>query len=72
MVPFITEDNFTTSGEVWITLKCNQTAKNITVNINDIEVLEHSVTVTQLHSKEDLRIQVCAIRRRPFDTCITA
>lgn len=58
LVPFITEDNFTTSGEVWITLKCNQTAKNITVNINDIEVLEHSVTVTQLHSKEDLRIQV--------------
>jgi hypothetical protein len=66
------EDNFTTSGEVWITLECLQTAKNITVNINDIEVLEHSVKVRQLHSKEDIKIQVCVIRRRPFDTCITS
>jgi hypothetical protein len=56
------EDNFTTSGELWITMKCLQAAKNITVNINDIEVLEHSVEVTELHPKEGLRIQVCVIK----------
>ena len=61
MVPFILEDNFTTSGEVWIILKCLQTAKNITVNINDIEVFENSVKVTQLNATEDRRIQVYVI-----------
>jgi hypothetical protein len=71
-VPFILEDNFTTSGEVWITLQCHQAATNITVNINDIEVVENSVKVTQLHPKEDLRIQVCVVKGTPFDTCITA
>ena len=65
LVPFILEDNFTTSGEVWITVKCLQAAKNITVNINDIEVLENSVKVTQLHHKEDLRFPVCVIKGIP-------
>ncbi|PNF34108.1 Aminopeptidase N [Cryptotermes secundus] len=58
LVPFIMEDNFTTSGEVWITLKCLEAADNITLNINDIEVQESSVKVTQLHPKKDLSIQV--------------
>lgn len=58
LVPFIMEDNYTTSGDVWITMKCLQAAKNITVNINDIVVLEQSVEVTQLHPKEGHRIQV--------------
>jgi hypothetical protein len=65
LVPFILEDNFTTSGEVWIIVKCQQVAKNITVNINDIEVLENSVKVIQLHPKEDLGIQVCVIKGIP-------
>jgi hypothetical protein len=65
-VPFIAEDNFTTSGEVWITLMCLQTARNITVNINDIEVLEHSVKVTQLQPKEGIKIQVCVSRGDPL------
>jgi aminopeptidase N len=52
------EDNFTTSGEVWIILKCVQAAKNITVNINDIEVFENSVKVTPLNTTENLRIRV--------------
>ena len=71
-MPFILEDNFTTSGEVWITLECVQAANNITVNINDIEVFEDSVKVTQLNSTEDLRIRVCVIKGTPLDPCITA
>jgi predicted RNA-binding protein associated with RNAse of E/G family len=65
LVPFILEDNFTTSGEVWIIVKCHQAPKNITVNINDIEVLENSVKVIQLHPKEDHGIQVCVIKGIP-------
>jgi hypothetical protein len=61
-VPFIVEENFTTSGEVWIMLKCLEAAENITLNINDIEVQEGSVKVTQLQPKEDLNIQVCIFR----------
>jgi hypothetical protein len=56
------EDNFTTSGEVWITLKCLEAADNITLNINDIEVQEDTVKVTQLHPKKDLSIQVCTVK----------
>lgn len=56
------EDNFTTSGEVWITLKCLEAADNITLNINDIEVQESSVKVMQLHPKKDLSIQVCIVK----------
>jgi hypothetical protein len=64
LVPFIMEDNFTTSGEVWITLHCLEAAQNITLNINDIEVNEEAVKVMQLHPKEDINIQVCPLRRR--------
>jgi len=70
LVPFILEDNFTTSGEVWIIVKCLEAAKNITVNINDIEVLEDSVKVTQLHPKEDLGIQVCVTKGIPSKSFI--
>jgi hypothetical protein len=56
------EDNFTTSGEVWIILKCLEVADNITLNINDIEVQEGSVKVTQLHPKTDFNIQVCTVK----------
>jgi hypothetical protein len=62
LVPFILEENFTTSGEVWIMLKCLEAAENITLNINDIEVQENSVKVVQLHPKKDLNIQVCTVR----------
>jgi hypothetical protein len=55
------EENFTTSGEVCIMLKCLEAAENITLNINDIEVQENSVKVTQLHPKKDLNIQVCKL-----------
>lgn len=61
-MPFILEENFTTSGEVWIMLKCLEAAENITLNINDIEVQENSVKVVQLHPKKDLNIQVCTVR----------
>jgi hypothetical protein len=56
------EENFTTSGEARIMLKCLEAADNITLNINDIEVQESSVTVTQLHPKKNLSIQVCTIK----------
>jgi hypothetical protein len=56
------EGNFTTSGEVWIMLKCLEAADNITLNINDIEVQEGSVKVTQLYPKKDLSIQVCTVK----------
>ncbi|XP_021919195.1 aminopeptidase N-like isoform X1 [Zootermopsis nevadensis] len=58
LVPFIVEDNFTVSGEVWIRLKCLEAAQNITLNINDIEVNEGAVKVTQLHPKEIINVQV--------------
>jgi hypothetical protein len=58
------EDNFTTSGEVWITLKCVEAAQNITLNINDIKVDEKAVKVTQLRLKQNINIQVCLLRRR--------
>jgi hypothetical protein len=63
-VPFILEDNFTTSGEVWIMLKCYEAAHNITLNINDIEIYEDAVKVMHLHPKGNLSIQVCTIRKR--------
>jgi hypothetical protein len=62
-VPFILEENFTTSGEVWIMLKCLEAAENITLNINDIEVQENSVKVVQLHPKKDVNIEVCTVRK---------
>ncbi|XP_069682405.1 aminopeptidase N-like isoform X1 [Periplaneta americana] len=58
LVPFILEDNFTTAGEVWIDLECLEAANNVTLNINDIEVYEDAVQVTQLLQKGNLTIQV--------------
>nr|CAD7580597.1 unnamed protein product [Timema californicum] len=47
LMPFISEGNFSTSGEVWILVRCDSPTQNITLNINDIGILESSVKVTE-------------------------
>nr|CAD7454444.1 unnamed protein product [Timema tahoe] len=47
LMPFISEGNFSTSGEVWILVRCDSPTQNITLNINDIGILENSVKVTE-------------------------
>ncbi|PSN50126.1 Aminopeptidase N [Blattella germanica] len=55
LVPFIIEGNFTTDGEVWISLKCHEEAYNVTLNINDIEIHEDAV---QLMTQTNKSLQV--------------
>lgn len=45
ILPFITEDNFTFAGEVWVKLDVKSSTNNVTIHINELDILDYSIKV---------------------------
>lgn len=64
IMPFITEDNFTTNGEVIITLHSTENTNSITMHINDIIIHEKEVKVTNANDEGS---QVIAVMSHTYN-----
>lgn len=45
ILPFITEDNFTFAGEVWVKLYVKSSTNNVTIHIHELDILDYSIKV---------------------------
>lgn len=45
ILPFITEDNFTFAGEVWVKLDVKSSTNNVTIHIHELDILDYSIKV---------------------------
>lgn len=57
-MPFIEPNNFTTLGEVTISLNCTEDTDRIVFHINDITIHEKFVTVTETKKDQTLDIPI--------------
>lgn len=64
IMPFIWEGNFTTNGEVIITLNATEDTNKISMHINDIKINEKGVTITDAF---DASAQIFAVMEHKYD-----
>ncbi|KAK7788600.1 hypothetical protein R5R35_008941 [Gryllus longicercus] len=48
LMPFLSPGNFTAAGEVWVWLNCSEAARNVTLNVNELEVELASAALLEL------------------------
>lgn len=51
ILPFITEDNFTFAGEVWVKLDVKSSTNNVTIHIHELDILDYSIKVMGIDEK---------------------
>lgn len=56
LIPFLTEGNFTTGGEIWVTVSCVEPSNTVVFNNNNITIDAESVTLQDLKSGQFLPI----------------
>lgn len=56
LIPFLTEGNFTTGGEIWVTMSCVEPSNTVVFNNNNITIDAESVTLQDLKSGQFLPI----------------
>ncbi|XP_031337814.1 aminopeptidase N-like isoform X2 [Photinus pyralis] len=57
LIPFLHEQNFTSSGAVTITFKVNEETDKIVINAYDMQILKDSVKVRELNGTESISVK---------------
>ncbi|XP_025830686.1 puromycin-sensitive aminopeptidase-like protein isoform X1 [Agrilus planipennis] len=56
IIPFLEEGNFTTNGAVQINVNVTESTNKIELNINDIEINQHSVAVKRVSDDKSVKV----------------